>query len=161
MPQRKAFNYFPSWVEERPFFGTTPELYAPHLTAVASPNEVQALQGIADTSNLGTLTSTIQKHRMETNLETLLHMYTTPLPHFPQHDWHTPVIIALGVFTVLHIAYQLIFPYLHKLIVLCKIKQMPNAKPESPIPESSSTHQIAQPDTESVEPIPQVRYVKH
>jgi hypothetical protein len=121
---------------ETTFTGYTPNLYAPHLPAVATSSEVRKLKDIAYIKQIENLASTVQAHHVETNLDILIHFHSTRIPHPNPHDWYTPIIISFGTVTLLHIMFHFPYSYIRKMLRRFKIKETPEAIPDSSVPDT-------------------------
>ena len=149
---------YPIQSGETTFAGAAPELYAPHLTAITSPKETMALRELVETSALDTLAAGIQRHRSGIDLESLLSTRSTTSHHYARPDWHTPVIVTIGVMTLLHIAYQLILMCNRQLIERGELRQIQVTDLEMQPLQTLPSEQPAEP---AKDPQPSVGFVKH
>jgi len=117
-----------------------------------------ALRELVETSALDTLAAGIQRHRSGIDLESLLSTRSTTRHHHARPDWHTPVIVTIGVMTLLHIAYQLILMCNRQLIERGELRQIQVTDLEMQPLQTLPSEQPAEP---AKDPQPSVGFVKH
>jgi hypothetical protein len=157
----EGVQLYPVLSDETTFTGYTPKLYAPHFPEVATSSEVRTLKEMADLKQIEDLASTVRAHHVETNLDALIRFHSTQIPHPNSLDWYTPIIISYGTVTLLHIMYHFPYSYVRKMLQRFKITQTPEAIHDSSVPDSQQAAENTEPDVRTVEPTPQIRFVKH
>jgi hypothetical protein len=127
---------FPRLSGQSRFLATTPSLYVPELPAITSAHELQTLETIADTSGIDKLVATIKAHKMEADLNTLLHTHASQIPSRHQTEWYVLIPTSIGVCVILFVVLQFSQPYLIACLIIWKLKR----KQENGASDVSQSH---------------------
>lgn len=125
-------------------------LYKPSVT---SDKELQALKEMAEMTGLNTLTSAIETHKMEADLDTLLHVHCTRENHSPRPNWYTPILISVIIILSLGLTMQISYPYYVAGIKRCRSVKNPQNPISTPTKEAhpSPTPTVQSAETESTQ----------
>jgi hypothetical protein len=94
------------------------------------------LETIAETSGIDKLVATIQAHKMEADLNTVLHTHASQIPSRHQTEWYVLIPTSIGVCVILFVVLQFSQPHLIACLNICKLKR----KQENGAPDVSQSH---------------------
>jgi hypothetical protein len=84
------------------FAGQAPAVYTPALPSIISSSESQQLQELTDAAEIAILSSAIQSHRMETDMDSLIFIHHAEQTRVHHLVWYVPMFISVGTVLIIY-----------------------------------------------------------
>jgi hypothetical protein len=134
------------------------------LTVTKPGEELRALKSFAETPYFGTLSTHVQAHQSEVDIDTLFQIHTVKDRNHHESSWYITALVAVATVIILFIVFHLAHIYVDRIR-----RRRSKGNPQEPTaqdviePETPSTTQqtASNSEPETVEPTPQARFVKY